>query len=244
MYSSLSGLNALSYSKKGRKLIEEAITTKSDCFEVTFKGVNTTVTITPKEMRAAKKSDEYSCGDDDVLLMELACEKVMDDIKYGRISAPKFLSEDSKDGETSIDCGCLDDLIYLLNGEKTSYQYNCFHPDCDDFVSSFQQSAQWLAKLLGNSMENVYDKIEKNPEKIVATISFRGKEGSKGKIVIKDVKGNDVVLTHGDTGHLWSIKAVNGNKVVIVNPWDSSEEVVVSKSEIKKYAKGITYFEW
>ena len=240
----LAGLNSLSYSENGRKMLEEAITIKSDCFEVTFKGVNTTVTITPQEMREAKNSGKYSSGDDDVLLMELACEKVMDDVKLGRISSPEFLTKDAKDGETSITAGSFNDLIYLLTGEEASYQYNCYHPDYDDFAAGVQRIFPWLTKLLGNSMENVYDKIEKNPENIVAFISFCGEEGSKENIVIKDVDGNDVVLTHGDSGHAWSIKAVDGNNVILVNPWNSSKEIVISKSEIKKYATGINYYEW
>ena len=52
------------------------------------------------------------------------------------------------------------------------------------------------------------------------------------------------MLTQGDGGHAWSIKSVDGDNVVIVNPWDSSVEITVSKEELLKYATGIEYYEF
>ena len=39
------------------------------------------------------------------------------------------------------------------------------------------------------------------------------------RIVVKDVNGNDVVLTYGSGGHAWSIKSVDGDFITIVKTY-------------------------
>lgn len=46
-----------------------------------------------------------------------------------------------------------------------------------------------------------------------------------------------------NSSHSWSIKEVQGNNVVLVNPWDTSAEVTFEKDEISKYVSGIAYYE-
>lgn len=244
----LSGLNSLSYSKNGQKIIEDAISVNEDgSYNVEFKGLNLNINITPEEIEKARKEGSYSAGDDDVLLMELAFEKALQLVEDGEVDAPDWLIEQAKNGETPIDGGDLEAVIFMLTGEETEYQYNCYHPDCDGSISArIQRLLPGLAGLFNNSMESVFDKIEENPEGYCAQISFHGPKGTADDepITIKDVNGNDVVLTYGDGGHAWSIKSVDGDNVVIVNPWDSSVEITVSKEELLKYAEGIIYYEY
>ena len=93
-----------------------------------------------------------------------------------------------------------------------------------------------------NKLEDALDEIESNGD-ISACISFFGEEGHEGNVIIKDIHGNDVILTSGESGHMWSIKSVNGDYVTIVNPWDSSIEVTVTREELMKYATKIEYFD-
>lgn len=247
----LAGLNSLSYSEAGIKLIDEAIENNGNgTYTVTLNGVNISYTLSDEDLENARKSGLYSSGDDDVLLMELAVEKFLKELQAGNITlqkgAPDFLSDEETANmdENPINGGVFEYLIYLLTGECANWQHNCYHPDNDNFASWIQGKLPWVAELCGNSMECVYDKIENSPDGICATISFHGEEGYEGPVVITDINGNDVVLTHGDRGHAWSIKSVDGDYVTIVNPWDSSVEIVVSKDEIEKYATGITYYEF
>ena len=244
----LSGLNSLSYSENGQKIIEDSISVNEDgSYNVEFKGLNSNINITTEELEKARKEGSYSTGDDDVLLMELAFEKALQLVEDGEIDAPDWLIEETKNGETSIDGGTLEVVIFMLTGEEAEYQYNCYHPDYDGSINAeIQRLLPGLAGLFNNSMESVFDKIEKNPEGYCAIIGFRGQKGTADDeaITIKDINGNDVVLTHGDGGHAWSIKSVDGDNVVIVNPWDSSVEITVSKEELLKYATGIEYYEF
>ncbi|MBR3605109.1 MAG: hypothetical protein IKL52_03670, partial [Candidatus Gastranaerophilales bacterium] len=82
----LSALYSVSTTQQGQKIIEEAITVNEGLFgqvksyDVYFKGIDETVTITKKELEKAEEiariqKGSYSDGDDDVLLLELAWEK-------------------------------------------------------------------------------------------------------------------------------------------------------------------------
>lgn len=228
----LSGLNSLSYTPKGQKIIEQAITKNDDgSYSVNLKGANKTYTFTDDELIKAR-SGGYSKGDDDVLLMELAFEKCMQEIKDGDVTLPKKAPQiiDKDDIELDrnpINYGNLGQMVYLLTGKSTTYQPN-------------QEATTLLEKIKGKSLDGILNKLDKKFDGYVSQISFNGGEDHKGDVIIKDVNDNDVILTHGG-GHAWSIKNVDGDKVTIVNPWDSSKDVVVTRDEIKKYCTGISY---
>ena len=84
----ISGILSLSYTPEGEKLIQDAISINPDgSYNVTFNGVDKTYKITKEELEAANKNSflngigmansEYSTGDDDMLLIELAMEKLV-----------------------------------------------------------------------------------------------------------------------------------------------------------------------
>lgn len=84
----ISGILSLSYTDEGKDLIQDAISKNPDgSYNVTFKGVDKTYTISNDELVRANKSSflngvgladsKYSTGDDDMLLIELAMEKLV-----------------------------------------------------------------------------------------------------------------------------------------------------------------------
>ena len=84
----ISGILSLSYTPEGKNLIQDAISINPDgSYNVTFSGVDKTYKITKEELEAANKNSflngigfsdsEYSTGDDDMLLIELAMEKLV-----------------------------------------------------------------------------------------------------------------------------------------------------------------------
>ena len=88
----LSALYSISTTKQGQQAIEEAITINKGLFgqiksyDVYFKGIDETYTITKKELEKAEKihkldKGSYSDGDDDVLLLELAWQKCTKEAK-------------------------------------------------------------------------------------------------------------------------------------------------------------------
>ena len=242
----LSALNSLSYTEKGRQIIDDAITNNGDgTYTVSFPGVDTNITITDEELQNMRNCGKYSTGDDDVLLMEVATEKVMDLIKNGDISAPLFLKSSASDDETSISGGFLVDIIYLLTGDKTKMAEN---PDSDNWRNNISAHVRDILDFLlpqdvSTDIDAVYDLLENNFDDYVATMSLCGEYGNKDTITATDVDGNEVVLTYGGSSHAWSIKSVDGDTVTIVNPWDSSTEYTFTKEELKKYVSQIEYYE-
>jgi len=86
----ISGILSMSYTDDGAELIKNAITKNDDgSYTVKFDGVDKEYTITEDELESANKKgfleglgvkkSEYSTGDDDVLLIELAMEKLVNE---------------------------------------------------------------------------------------------------------------------------------------------------------------------
>ncbi len=243
----LAGINSLSYSKLGENVLKNSIqNNKNGTYTVALKGVNFSCDFTSSDIKYAKQSGRYSSGDSDILLMELAVEKFFEAYQDGKVKLPKNAPNFNKDkiGSSYLYGGNFRDIIYLLTGKNTKYQYNCYHPDCTSLQAKLQQIFPGISELFGNTMENVYNKFEKNPDNIAGCISFYGGENSTGLTSIKDINNDDVILTDGTSSHAWSIKSVQGKYVTLTNPWDSSVEIIISKNEIQKYATGINYFEF
>lgn len=245
----LSTLNSLSYSAEGQNIIKDAIKDNGNgSHSVNLKGLKTKITVTDEELAEARKTNKYSSGDDDILLMEIAFEKAMDKVKNGEIKADNYLKRAASDGDRSIDWGCAYDAIYILTGEKSNYYSNKDHWSNNGVAGKISKAIRsGINKITGSNntvLESVYDKLEKNSGGYCATISFQGNEQGSNPVTVKDVDGNDVILSTGNGGHIWSIKSVQGDNVTIVNPWDSSKEITVSKKEIAKYVTGIETYKY
>lgn len=227
----LSGLNSLSYSEEGREIIKNAIKDNDNgSYTVTFDGLGVSYTVTKEDLDNARKSGNYSTGDDDVILMELAFQKLLEQIEKNEIMLPENCPDltDDDTSDNALNGGWLRDVIFMLTGDSVEYLN----------ISNGQVTNS------KNTMEDFYDKIEKNPDDYCALVAFAGEKGHEGAVTIKDINGNDVVLTYDDVGHAWSIKSIKGDYITMVNPWDSSIEVTVSKEEFEKYAYAIEYYEY
>jgi len=238
----------MSYSEKGNKIIRDAITINADgSFSVAFNGIGIEIGISRQELQEAIDSEIYSKGDNDVLLLELATQKAKDKIINGEIEAPECLKNGFDSELPSITACSMDDIVYLLTGNRAEYQYNWNNTNEDSFCANFQKGIfHGISTLMQNSIEYVYNKLEKNPDDYCAIMMFQGSHSLAGEeITVQDVNTKqDVVLTIGDGVHAWSIKSVDGSNITLVNPWDSSIEYVVSQKSIRQYVLGIQYFKY
>lgn len=103
----LAQMNSISKTDWGKKALSEAITTDKDGnYTVNFKGIDKKITISKKEFEKAQKSSNYSSGDADAILYELAVEKHFKDtnLNKGTIRGNDLAGEDS--------------LQYMLTGKK------------------------------------------------------------------------------------------------------------------------------
>ena len=212
----LTGLNSMSYSEAGRQAIKDAMTFNDDgSVTVNFKGLGVSYTVSAEQIAAANKSAKYSYGDDDVLVFEMAIEQLRNDIGAGKIkfdvNSPYYVSDTStgRSGQSSIDGGFVEQVWYLLTGK--------------------------LAQTTSNPSEvNRYlDKFEQNPDSTTMSCSFKGGQGDRNGFTVRDVNGNPVQLYYS---HAYAVKSVDGDKVTIVNPWDSTQEIVLDRNTFAQYA--------
>ena len=117
----LSSINSLSYTEAGRKILDEAVTEKEDGsgYVINFKGLNKEIEISNMEILDAIKTDEYSTGDADMVMWELAFEKTRD--KGSNDNATAAEGEKPKYDHSTITGGVLEDVTNALMGKKQKY---------------------------------------------------------------------------------------------------------------------------
>ncbi|MBQ8475891.1 hypothetical protein IJ531_02400, partial [bacterium] len=217
----LSGVNALSYTEAGRQAIKEALDYQPNGDTIVhLKGVGD-YTITNAELEQIKAQQEsgngkYSTGDDDMLILELAVEKVFEDMAkrnfiFSQDAPSEYESSYALNGDlntngTTINGGSSTELMYLLTGKKTE-----FLKTKDD-------------------MRKALDEFDGKNTALGASI------GSVSP-AIKDINGQTITLPGN---HAYAIKNVEGDKVTIVNPWDSSKEIVISKETFLETFSGMS----
>ena len=206
----LSGINALASTKDGAKIIAESLDYQENGDVIVhLKGAGD-YTVYKSEIDAIKNqqskgSAQYSVGDDDMLILEIAVEKVFDDIAAKKIKwadgtpqefeTQQELMADLQNYKNSITGGQITQLMYLLTGKKTEH---------------LNDKASMEAALNDKQMKDVALGAAMHSDKVV-----------------KDVNGNNVQL-YGL--HAYSIKNVTGDTVTVINPWDSNEEITLSRS--------------
>ena len=226
----LSGINSLSYSSAGQNLLNNMVNkTENGEYEINFKGVNTTVTITEEELQDARENAYlYSRGDDDVLLLELGFESILNKIQNGEINIEGehdrlTVSDLELFSMSSLDGGFFEDVIYLMTGEDAQ------------IILNFDENSE-------KQMNEVLNRMEENPESLALCFSFMAEDNTQNGI-ITDING-EYIYTVSPFGHAMSIKAVNGDEVTIVNPYDSSKEYIISRDTLIKYANDFEYYKF
>ncbi len=213
----LSGLNALSYSEAGRKAIKDAISQdENGVITVKFKAVNMEYTITPEEM----DETSASLGDGDMKAFEIALKKYRKDIRDGKVEINKDIPEIIyQEGifDNPLEGGSGEQIMSLLTGNKSNSFFNRL------LKRSFTDEGKKRKEAFDNFLED----FEKKPEKYAATVNFEKMDEDKG-----------ITLNHE-----YAVKKIDGDNVVLVNPWDSSKETVISKDEFLSSFMSITTIE-
>lgn len=216
----LSSLQALSNSEEGRKMLQDAVKVNEDgTYTVKFDGVDWEQTFTDADLRTARNSGVYSSGDDDALLMEVAVQRFLEQARNGQVKLSDTTSQ-VIDSTVSIGDNPLDGgtsvavLAHLLTGSTNS-----------DSAYNSVEANELLNKLQNN-------------DNAVATLSFRPDDNG----ILNTLNAGSVTTgANADSGHLWSVKSVNGDKVTLINPWNSSQEIVTTRSELANHKIELTY---
>lgn len=214
----LSSLQALSNTEEGQKILKDAIQINDDgTYTVKFNGADWAINITDADLRAARNSGQYSNGDDDVLLMEVAMQNYLTQVRNGDIqtSSADITATAQEGGINPLNSGRSTNLTELLTG-NTNWSIG----DNADINELFSQ-------------------VQNNQNNTFATLSFR-----PGSNMLNTLNAGAVTTgASADSGHLWSVKSVSGNNITLINPWDSDQEIVTTKDELARQNIQFTYQE-
>lgn len=215
----LSGVNAINYTDEGKKCIEDALEYKDGYTIVHFKGGAGDYVVTDEEILATRGTTQYSSGDMDMVILEIAVEKFRNDVANGNVTfdyhSGAYVSDvpenNSSAGfpfisKSAVNGGHEAQLMYLLTGKKpVDYVY---YEEYEDYLNKLNEGD--------------------------AAITF----GVPSKLY--DINGKKI---YNGEPHAFAVKAFDGENVTIVNPWDSSKEEVISLEELKSKANTFTYID-
>lgn len=227
----LSDINALSYTEFGRKAISDAIIPDkngSGGVTIKFKGSplkQKAIHITASEIDKARKSGNYSSGDDDMIAFELATEKTFKEmVKQG-------LAERAED----------DEYIKQMGGKYRSFIFAGIK------TNKFDQYP--ISELLGVKAQKIYvakmrehKTSNKDIEQMLINLS-ENKNNVSCWCAFSPVQsyGNKKSKNYIHGGHAYAIKTISkGKEVILTDPHYSNYEIKVPWKVFKELVIDIT----
>lgn len=284
----LETVNTLNTTDAGRKILNNMISRDSSGnFKVTFAGVPQIIKdlsggiknfptdkifikpeyeITEEEYRDAciRAGKDFSTGDKDVLLLELAYAKyrknVMETIQANDVDLSFFTDNTQLIagldvargwGVTPEDMGAggmTGMTMYLFTGKKSEAYFSASqsHPVChinsDGDLSVVDNSKSYWSTDLVNYQSNVFNKRYDDIEQVMTMLQgYVDKEDGTFKnhaievsLPITQQIVNGKEITGGN--HAFTVKGIKDGKIILINPWNSSKEVTISIEDFKKSA--------
>lgn len=236
---------ALSYTKKGQKLLANSISIGKDKHKVTFHGAQpkpVTYEISQQELTDAQeeyinvngqKQKKYSYGDADIILIDLAVERYRKSINYKLRNCD---TKEVKGFDDYLSGGCISRHLSLITG-KLGYLGNYI-----DFNNQLSNSTKL------KSFDN--ETLEKKKNKVVPLLNFLCKLGNENIAAgcsFRCVDGNWGVFGQKydmHEKHSYAIKEINiDNKTItICNPWLGKDaDKIVPFEDFIKYVETIHY---
>ncbi len=227
----LSAIETLSCTEKGAGIIENAIEKNDDnSYSVTFEGLKTSYTITEDELTEAKKEGRVAKGDDDVVLLELAADKALKDVKTNPDKFSdndyamyiSFLSADPKDNKSFgyVSAGANMDVaaaMFGLDPLNNSGQINVAL-DGSDFATSDK-----IDEIKNLDLDNMMTEIVFNTDFLEP---------------IKGADGSNIATTGM---HSYSIKSIEDNIITVTNPWNTAYEAKYNLDDIADEILQVNY---
>ena len=222
----IAGVLSLACSELGQDIIKSAITANPDgSVTVEFKGVGASYTISADEIGRHDTDDiagdAYSNGDNDMLVIELAVEKLVKDIANNKVvlNIPTEAFESYNTG--NIEGGFASQLVYFFTGELS-----------DTYLSENPRAPRQVNFTEAEIYQIFQDALEKGN----TSISFGIYDGTH---TAQLTNGETYRLALGNGGHALAITNLTEDTVTFVNPWDSTVEYTMTWSEFAKLGVGL-----
>ena len=232
----LSGLRALSTSPIGVDIIKNSITKNDDgSVSVQFKGLNSSYTITEEEFNRATQSfvtspdgvkeRVYSNGDADVLVFELAAEKLRTDIRDGKFddaNVPNY-AKTLVNKKDPIGGGKSGQLFYLLTGNEVCGILG------QDIVTP---DGKILCKNNKDKFSEFFERYSNDNKKYAAGFNVAN------KVSIQDITGKEIRLV---PNHEYTIEGTMERNLIISNPHNSARKIIIPAENLFEQIGELNY---
>lgn len=226
----LASIKSIASSPKGLKILNDSIKVNKDgSIDVTLKGPGKTYHITRAELYG---NTQLSTGDADVRALEIAVEK--------------FFEEERGSSDTG------DRLDINGNWEYIAYEILTGQGGWDHWYPEGSRADRWFNDG-GVHLHNPTDEEISNVNKpnVITTVSVSSNSVSNKHLVrqgdhtlsdftCQTVKGNIVQLF---ADHAYSVIRTSGNNVYLVNPHNTSDEIIMTISQFQKFFEYINQHE-
>lgn len=231
----LAGLQSLSSSSEGAKLIADAMVWNDDYSKVTIKfaGTGDKIVLTIDEILDFKDENCHASGDIDVIIIELAFKKLL-----GSINGLDGLNVKFSDSFYK----------YFVNGDiatSTGTKYDDALNAIGGLFGVSNGKTDMDKKTAKNFLQNILD--NKNSGKyagFAATFALFTTADS-ATWSWETTSGRTETFEMGYSAHVFAITDITSNTVTFANPHDSSEEYTVTWEEFAKIGiaqMAVTYF--
>ena len=225
-------------------------------------------TITEEELQEAaiKAGKDYSSGDKDILLQEIAYSKYRHDAAetmQANNESNSILDSSNNliagfdvargwgvTAESIADGGMLGLTMYLYTGKKSEAYFSKSenHPVCQidsngNLSATENSSSIWRPNIIKQE-SNAFDKRYDDINKVVKILKKDTDKDGTFKNYVAEVSlsitnqvVNGQVIENGN--HAFTIKGIKDDKVILINPWDSTKEVQISLEDFIKSAQMI-----
>lgn len=219
----LSSIRALTYTKYGLNIIKQSVIRENNGnVTVKLRGINKSFTFTPKDIQEYTNLYPFSTGNDDVKMLEMAVLRELNHSNHPSLDVLNLTNgfrDSNNPGDPSQiatkDGSFLIEGFKLLTGEDNDNIY---------LRKSGDKSHDELNEQMKHQLNNQLALMQKYPNRYAATVHF---------------EGSDELVNH----HGYCIKRVDKDCIIVVNTWDTSNEIKISKEHLMKYYKGINVFD-
>jgi len=210
----LTGTEALANTTEGAKIIKNSISqNKKGNVTVTLGNAGESYTFTPKQIIDAKF--RLSTGDDNARVLELAMEQH----RLGQIKDGYNMLEENKmwqlDPDSPLTSGCLTETISALTPTISLFAgTKAFGINALRDPNNNGHTTSWIEQF--SQQKNIADNlksVQENPKTFAATAAFLYNKKPMY------------------SGHAYTVKSVDDYYVTLINPWYTSKEKKVLKSD-------------
>ena len=243
----ISGLNSLNKSKFGRQIIHDSIIKKNDkSVTIKFSGVNKEYNITNDELidashqynttldkngNATSYHKKYTKTDGDVLAIEIAFDKYLEDLKNNKISKlnhPDYVTN-YEQSITDKDRNGIRQFYYLMTGHQVSRVDNVSKKENEPNLLKLYSKVQYY---------NFLDKYTSNSEKYVASVTF--KENETKTLNLKGIMNFKYKL---NTDKVYAVKTINKDNISLIDPMKPKDRIIIPISTFSNVVDSVYYIE-